>query len=258
MFVAALAACCIVPARGEAAEVPELNTDRPDFTESAEVVPRGSLQFEGGYDFNTTGNNGYHAVGETLVRFGLLRWWELRLGLNSWLWEDGNTIAAGGKDDVSVGMKFQLLRKNNILSIWKPDAALILETALPSGSGDYRENMLQPSIKLALSWPVSPWFDIGINVGYVYAGENGCRFHQFIESVVAGFSLGERWWVYLEFYCIQPEERKSSDAHYVDGGLAFSVGEDLQLDAKAGYRIDRGSEEYYFGAGAVLRIPGLF
>src|SRR5437870_3062683 len=62
------------------AEEPELVTDRPDFTESSLVVPRGRLQIEGGFSY-TRGNSGERAwnLPEMLLRLGVASRWELRL-----------------------------------------------------------------------------------------------------------------------------------------------------------------------------------
>ncbi|MCZ6506947.1 MAG: hypothetical protein O7A04_02700, partial [Acidobacteria bacterium] len=60
----------------------ELITDRPDFTESAVVVPAGSIQIEGGLTWvDDGGSQGTLSGPEILLRWGLGDRFELRIGL---------------------------------------------------------------------------------------------------------------------------------------------------------------------------------
>ena len=74
----------------------ELVTDRPDQTESAVVVPRGTVQIETGW-LRTEEEDGPVEIETeellgTLVRVGLSDRVELRLG-----WSGGSTASAGGR-----------------------------------------------------------------------------------------------------------------------------------------------------------------
>lgn len=81
-------------------------TDRPDFTESAEVVAVGRIQLETGASFEDAGEVELAEVGELLLRIGLVRDLELRLGVGSYV-----DVADGGPSglgDGSVGLKLEL------------------------------------------------------------------------------------------------------------------------------------------------------
>ncbi|MBT4970010.1 MAG: hypothetical protein HOM80_13475, partial [Bacteroidetes bacterium] len=62
----------------------ELITDRPDQTESAQVVPLHSLQIESGYVFETKIQLGEKTItaNSTLLRYGIIKDFELRLGVD--------------------------------------------------------------------------------------------------------------------------------------------------------------------------------
>ena len=71
----------------------DLVTDRPDFTESALVVPSKMIQLEGGVeveDFNSVSTFSYPSI---LARIGIGYNLEVRLGFSGWLNEriDGNS-----------------------------------------------------------------------------------------------------------------------------------------------------------------------
>ena len=99
---------CTISAQEEET-TPPLITDRPDATESPNTVPKGSLQIETGafytsFEENSAGNSieletiGYNT---TLLRYGLLKNMELRLG---WNFEEGRTKLNGTKlQDVMSG-----------------------------------------------------------------------------------------------------------------------------------------------------------
>src|SRR2546430_930614 len=68
---------------------PELVTDRPDYTESSDIVSPGLLQFESGMSYEGTDRDGVHSrsltVPGALMRIGLVPRLELRLGADGFL-----------------------------------------------------------------------------------------------------------------------------------------------------------------------------
>ncbi|MCH8913289.1 MAG: hypothetical protein IIA33_06935, partial [Planctomycetes bacterium] len=67
-------------------------TDRPDFTESTDAVPRGHFQLEMGYTFTydreKTDRVRDHTAPEFLLRVGLFDDFELRLGWAGYSWTE--------------------------------------------------------------------------------------------------------------------------------------------------------------------------
>jgi len=97
-----------------------LITDRPDFTESTDAVPRGHLQLEAGYTFTydreKLDRTRDHTSPEILLRIGLVDRLELRLGWAGYSWtetrfetesEDGDRIIreewSQGANDAIIG-----------------------------------------------------------------------------------------------------------------------------------------------------------
>ena len=97
-------------------QAPELITDRPDKTESAVTVPPGYVQLETGWTFTREDEGGVrlgtHDVPGTLVRIGLVRWMELRIGWNGYTSEKvrvGSFQAReSGIGDTELGVKIHL------------------------------------------------------------------------------------------------------------------------------------------------------
>src|SRR5215207_9321663 len=79
-----LLAAAVVAQEGWSGLEEPLITDRPDFTESTETVPRGHFQVEGGTTLNRVEDEDSTSFGELLVRIGTGERWETRLGLGSY------------------------------------------------------------------------------------------------------------------------------------------------------------------------------
>jgi len=89
---------------GKAAEGQELVTDRPDFTESAIVIPAKTVQIESGFTWIDESTSEALSGPEVLVRWGLSERLELRIGLPDWVDPRGGSSGVG---DSSIGAKFQ-------------------------------------------------------------------------------------------------------------------------------------------------------
>lgn len=240
-----------IPAAVSAQE--PLVTDRPDFTESTEVVPRGRVQAEGGYTFSRAGSEDRHAFGEVLVRVPVAERLELRFALNSYLVMRSRAGEASGFEDGLLGFKLKLLEGPEEFEVTRPAAAVVMATSVPTGASVYRETALQPEVKLALAWPVSHRLSVSSNLIAAVPREDGERFMQLAASLSAGYSLAERVAGYVEVYGFEPAERDGSSLAYVNGGLTLLLSPDHQLDVRAGRALNTANTDYFVGVGLGAR-----
>jgi len=234
----------------------ELEGDRPDFTESANVVPFGSIQLEGGYSFFGADGLDEHAFGELLLRIGVYDRLELRLGAGSLNWTDDGTEQVFGKDDPSMGAKIQILYGSEQFNILSPDMSLILGTSIPVGTDDFTDKKWQPEGKLCIAWPVTNWFSFGTNLNYTYAYDTGKGhwFSQFSGSMVFGFSVTEELGAYGEYIIYAPESSGGGSANYLSAGLTWLVTGTVQVDGRFGIRV-HDDYDYFTGIGFVFLWP---
>ena len=139
----------------------ELVTDRPDQTESSVLVAPGYVQIETGVAFTDEGreSRGYEVMG-TLIRAGLTKRLELRLGFGGWvreLEEPGNS----GLADTELGLKLYLWEERGL----RPEAALLGHVSLPSGEEGHSTERPDPSFRLAFSHTLSERVGLGYNIG---------------------------------------------------------------------------------------------
>ena len=249
-----LAAAVLVPRAVAGQEVSPLVTDRPDFTESASTVAPGRFQFELGYTFTRSGSEDRHNFGELLARLGILSWLEGRLGFNSFAVARDPAADREGLEDLTVGFKALLHERPEGAGAAEPQVALLVGTSLPTGDSDVGSDEVQPGARLAAQWDLSDRFVLATNVGYAYLRSGEESFHQGVASLVTGYSLSDPVTAYVEWYGFFPENRGGGDNHYLNGGLAWLLNPDLQLDWRIGAGLQGPGPNWFTGVGLSFRL----
>jgi len=232
-----------------AAQVPPMITDRPDFTESAAVVPPGLVQVEGGYTFARTDGVNAHAFGELLLRVPLLARVEGRLSLNSLLMEDAGEGRAR-YEGLGVGFKLKVLDGGTPEARWRPDVAVLGGTLLALDGAVDREATV--SGRVAAGWTITSVLGLGANLGILSAAQGGDRFTQAVTSFSAGLAAGETTGIYLEYFGLHPETARGPARPFLNGGITQRFGAGLQFDARLGAALS-GPSAVFAGAGVSVR-----
>jgi hypothetical protein len=146
------------PGNAQASEpaLPEINTDRPDVTESSVVVPRASVQIENGAAW--TSDHGIHSVdlSETLIRFGILNKTELRLVVPDYLDSISGTGTHSGFGDLALGLKQQLGPLPGDVEL-----AVIIAVSFPTGQSGVTSGGYDPFIKFPWSKELKDGWSVG-------------------------------------------------------------------------------------------------
>ena len=231
-------------------------TDRPDQTESAQVVPDGFFQLEAGWTLDRVTNGTVrlqtHTMPGLLVRIGLTSRLEGRLGFAGWqvTGAPGNTI----RGDAEVGFKYQVRTATDS----DPRMALLGAVSLPTGSGAASSNRADPSVLLALAHQVSDRFTLSYNVGARAATSSIQTGDKTIVGVTGSVSLGidiaPTVGAFVETFGSLAASATGGNAGALDGGVAFLFGENLQLDASGGIGVGEAAE-WFVGSGVSLRLP---
>ena len=234
-----------------------LVADRPDFTESTLTIEPGHFQVESGVTFSRFGDEESQSLGEILVRIGVGDRVEARLGIGSYSRIDPGFAGAetiSGYQDPSVGIKVRLNESDpDLRPPGRPAMSLLFSTSVPVGDDELTADEWQPQAKLLLGWDL-PWFSLSSNLIYGYPVDGDERFHQFGATLSAGFSLTDRIGMFVETFGFNKEGANGSSTQYVDGGVTFSVFNDLQLDARVGFGLDDPSPNWFAGIGAAVRF----
>lgn len=264
-FVAMLAMAAIATAAPAAADDAELVTDRPDQTESAIVVPAGTLQVELGglLTVDETGGDRLEIVEGpgTLVRWGLSSRWELRLAWPGAI--DAELRHATGRDrlsgagDPELGAKAELAALDRGASL---DLALLAHVTLPAGDDEVGSPRADPSVRLLGAHELGERIGLGWNAGYETASfeDAAGRVHtlgRFVYTAALGFDLAPRWGAFVELFGDLPASDPAPAAHSLDGGVTFALTPRLQLDLAAGLDLDGDAPDRFVGIGLSFRVP---
>lgn len=238
-------------------ETPELVTDRPDQTESAETVSPGRVQVETGLLRSEDDAGGVETETDellgTLVRVGLVGDWELRLGWGGFVDAPGTDGAA----DAELGVKWRLARSAS----GRTTTALLASTSVPVGDDELTSDRFDPEVRLSVAHELSARLGFGWNVGVARESapnaSGSLRSESFLLATAAlGFAASERVGLFVELFGEGGGSRGGSPAISLDGGATFLLRDNVQLDLAAGVGLSHAAADRFVGVGVSFRLPG--
>jgi hypothetical protein len=242
----------------EAAPIDEpLVTDRPDFTESTLAVPLGRVQVEAGLTFTRDGaGEGDHAetfeAPEVLLRIGLVRGFELRLGAPNYAWEDDGSATLDGLTDMGVGFKLELGEQDGA----RPSLAVLGELSIPTGDSEFTSDEVDPTLIIAWAYDLgdSGWSVAG-NLGASSLSDgSGDRFEEFTSSLALGIPLADGFGAYAEYYGFYRHDAGAGPEHYFNTGVTYLINNNTQLDFRVGAGLNGRADDFFTGAGVSFRF----
>ena len=243
---------------------PELITDRPDQTESAYTVPPKLFQIELGAAYGESQDGPekkvLQSIPQALVRIGLTRGFEIRLGIPGLEIEQTDS-AAGSSDtrglvDATVGFKAVISGENGAI----PQTAFLGTLIVPSGDSDFTSDRVDPAFRFAFSNTLSSRLSLGYNLGMVWLTETDEEGTQqtpsyFDWTVALGISASERVGVFVEAFGISPVDGDRRSITALDAGVTHLLTPRLQLDASGSVGISETAPDWTLGLGLSFRFP---
>ena len=254
----------LISIRLQAQEVRELATDRPGLGSDAPVtVPKGFLQLEAGFQLDrdrfSVGTieveENVWAYPTTLLRYGILNHWELRVSFDALSIESSRTNSsltqtAQGISPISIGSKVMLTEEEG----WIPTMALQFGLSLGnSGSEPFQSEFTQPTITWLMTKSITEKLGATVNLGAEWGDTSPAADYSYALSL--DMSLQDKLGAFLEFYGNWPE--RSSGAHAVNYGLTYLIFNDLQFDISSGVGLNAEAVDYFIGIGLSGRIDVL-
>jgi hypothetical protein len=213
-------------------------TDRPDFTESTEVVPLHSLQAEAGLTVASDDDQEIVSGPELLLRFGLLDRLELRLEAPDYV-DAGAGIRGFG--DAAAGVKLQI----GPLDDW--GLAAIGMLTIPVGENLIGSGRVDPSFILTAAGDLPAGISLGAQLGVASsAGEADLS-----ATLVAGTALAARVGTFAEVAGTDLAHDAGLLLHH---GYTVSLGENAQFDVHLAAGLAGTAPDWLVGAGAAIRL----
>ena len=245
-------------------EKEEILTDRPDQTESANLVPAGALQIETGFMIENTDLTGFGKLSDytyntTLIRYGLNEYIEFRF-IQEMLGQKftpttGASASTSGAGPTTIGAKIKVAKANKLI----PEMSFLGHVTFPNGSTDFNQTYISAAFRFSMEYDLSDKFSMGINLGTERDGETPNTTG--IYTLVFGVSPVDKVGVFIELYGFITERDKSIDLssathdHRFNGGVTYSVSQIVQLDVSAGIGLSEASAiDNFISAGVSFRL----
>jgi hypothetical protein len=245
-----LALACLAPTIAVAEpveELLELGGDRPDFTESALVVPTGALQVEGGvtWELSDSETTAFQAA-ELALRYGVLKRFELRLALPNYVLVSVAGDRISGASDPLFGFKIQAgpLPAGTEL-------AVIVQASSPTGSSELTSERVDPELKVPFSHPLGGPWSLNGQASLFFPTIDGTRDSVFQPTLSVARELTARSGAFVEY--VGEFSRLFPDFNLLHAGYTYQPLPRLQLDIHAAVGISDAAPEFLLGAGFVWR-----
>ncbi len=243
-------------------EPAELDSDRPNFTQAATVVPYRTLQLETGLGYEKNNSDDEKTQNylylTTLIRIGILKKAELRVNFDFEQANQMSVTSSGslgretkerGFDNVQVGTKIALVEAKGFL----PDIGLLAYVTLPIGLKEYRPPHAAPSLQVLFNSHFSDKVELQYNFGYRKHKDETDYLVQLLYSASAIVHVTENLQGFAEFQAFKPHRQAAENS--VAGGFMYKLLPNLQFDILGGIGVSEVAPDYYTAAGVTWRVP---
>lgn len=245
----------------QATDLGELVTDRPDFTESSNVVGKGVMQFETGSSIEFDGTGDAHSRTVTLplalMRLGVSKRLELRLsgdgGIFTTYGQGTSRFRTNAASDMEVGAKWVFLdREASGFAM-----AVIPMMSLPIGSAVSSSGSLDPTVKLTWAKSLPSGFELSGNYNVARLRDDLGRYSEQAHSVSLGHDIGAGFGMYWEGYGFITSGRPYGAAWTLNTGITHGIGGNTQLDLEIGRGVTAAAPDWFVGVGMGIRTAAL-
>lgn len=243
-------------------------TDRPGFSDSAALVPRGRFQIESGYTFTYDRESDRrildHTFPELLFRTGLTEYLELRLGwAGASLTETLQDVTRrnrthshedhnDGWRDTSIGVKVPILKDCENL----PNISAIFTLGLPTGNPSKSTRDVSYELKFPMNYAVTDRFTVYGSVlsRFLNSVEGDGLFCQHAATLAGGYRVMDDLTLYLEYFGVYPANKNTDCAHILSAGPIIHLSDNVSLDMRAGVGLNEQAPDFQASVGFGIRF----
>lgn len=236
-----------------------LETDRDSFTPAVTTTGRGWTIIESSYSFIDNGPRpDTHSYPELLVRHGITRRLELRLGWNFEAGGPSNPVSGFefGDEDFIVeresrllyGLKYETSQQTG----WLPQSALLIEGFTPT-SGPSKASTV--NVGEIIGWQFSNGWRWDSSIRYGTAVMEGKHFDQWAPSTVIRMPVGDRWTAHVEYFGVFSSGREREfSTNFVSFGPHYLVTPNLEIGVRVGFGLNEQSARFFSNVGLGWRF----
>ena len=227
-------------------DIPPIQTDRPDQTETPFTVPRHHFQMENGFIFALTDLHNRSFTGPSILcKYGLNDHFELGMITEfEAIWSD-KTIT--GLNPVTFRLKTKISEEKGII----PTTSFIGYLTIPELATDqFKSKYYAPAFKFTMQHDVAKKFSIGYNLGMQWDGIS--PYPVFLYTLTNDYSISDKISIFLEIYGFAPQ--KAAADHMLDTGVSYLVRSNIALDLSGGIGLTPNAPYYFLSTGFSFRL----
>lgn len=217
----------------------EIETDRPDQTETTAIVPKGHFQMENGFQHTQSHVGSSDLMLPTsLWKFGLGDKLEFRL-ITDLVYNKVGDSTSTGLEPITVGFKVNFWKEKGIL----PETSFIAQVKLPNvASKSLKAQYVAPELQLLFENTITDAIDLGYNIDARWDGDSTDPRMEYTFS--PSYKLSDKLKTYIESFGYLPPKQHIDN--WVDGGFIYLINKNVQIDIAAGYELSNHNHYHQF------------
>ncbi len=226
-----------------------IDTDRPDTTNSSQTVPAASLQFENGINIADWADGTRLDGTNSRLRLGLVDCGEVLVDMPNYSFSP-RSGGVRGFTGVTPAAKWEFQGLPDGLQV-----SLVAGAGLPTGSASSGGDRTKPYIQIPWSQEIGGDFSLHgmLTQTWIAGVTNGSLFE---ETLSLERELGEAVDMFVEYVGDYPKGEIASQVLNFGGAWRFTHTQ--QIDFHAGFGFNQKSPKSYLGLGYSFRFDGLF
>ena len=230
----------------------DMETDRPDATESAYTVEAGHFQIESDLfkqvrKRNKEFENIENVFNLANFKAGLTERMDIQLVVPTYVSNRTRQLSTNNIIDKTAGFDDIALRlKYNIWGNAGGKTAFAVLPFLSFPTSSFSQNGIQGGIIFPFALELQEGLNAGTQAGVEMVREENNRYYSnFLYSVTFGKSLSKKTDAFAEAFTIYSPYTKNTDI-YLNGGIIYSIRKNLNIDAGFNYGIKKGADKTFF------------
>ena len=224
----------------------QIQTDRPNETESPNTIFTHHLQVESGFSFEKPEGEKTYEIPEILLRYGIFKNAEFRIE-SAFAIDHHNEEDSRGIKPVTFGVKYHLIDHKGLV----PDISLLGRVSIPwMADHSLQEQKYSPEIRLLAQYSVSKSAHLGYNLGAHWLSDTAKP--EYIYTISGDYALTKKIKLAAELYGVTESHHHTQNT--ADVAVLYVLSKKVQLDFITGSGIMHANSEKFAELGLSFKI----
>lgn len=224
----------------------QIQTDRPNETESPNTISAHHLQVESGFSFEQQEGEKTYEIPEIVLRYGIFKNAEFRIE-SAFAIDHDNKEDSRGIKPVTFGVKYHLIDHKGIV----PDISLLGRVSIPwMADHSLQEQKYSPEIRLLAQYSVSKSAHLGYNLGAHWLSNTAKP--EYIYTISGDYALTKKIKLVAELYGLTESHHHAQNT--ADVAVLYVLSKKVQLDFITGSGIMHANSEKFAELGLSFTI----